>query len=153
MHYGVVWCCNVSSAFLTIGADHFKGGRSTRMVIAGWIILSLLALFLIGASATPKLLRLDVANKPMDALGFDRRWVVPIGILEVLLALGVLVPQTAPFSGILMMGLLGGAIAARLRINAPLLSHTLFGVYLGVAMWIGICLRDPRVFEVFINKW
>jgi len=53
----------------------------------------------------------------------------------------------------LMMGLLGGAIAAQLRINAPLLSHTLFGVYLGVAMWIGICLRDPRVFEVFINKW
>jgi len=49
-----------------------------------------------------------------------------------------------------MMGLLGGAIASQLRVNAPLFSHTLFGVYLGIWMWLGIWLRDPNVFYLML---
>ena len=46
---------------------------------------------------------------------------------------------------ILLTGYLGGAVASHARIDDPLFSHTLFGVYLGIALWGGLWLRDARV--------
>jgi hypothetical protein len=40
---------------------------------------------------------------------------------------------------------MGGAIATHLRVGSPLFSHTLFGVYLGIILWAGLFLRDPRM--------
>ena len=40
---------------------------------------------------------------------------------------------------------LGGAIATHVRIGSPLFSHSLFGVYLGLMLWGGLWLRDPRL--------
>ena len=45
---------------------------------------------------------------------------------------------------VLLTGLFGGAIATHLRIGSPLLSHTLFGIYLGVIVWGGLWLRAER---------
>ena len=36
-------------------------------------------------------------------------------------------------------------MATHVRISDPILSHTLFGVYLGIALWGGLWLRDARV--------
>jgi hypothetical protein len=44
-----------------------------------------------------------------------------------------------------LTGYLGGAIATHGRIGSPLFTHTLFGVYLGVLLWAGLYLRDPRI--------
>lgn len=52
---------------------------------------------------------------------------------------------TAVLGAILITAYLGGAIATHVRINSPLFSHSLFGVYLGVMLWGGLWLRDPRV--------
>ena len=41
--------------------------------------------------------------------------------------------------------LLGGAIATNVRVDNPLFSHELFGVYLGLVMWGGIWCRDRRL--------
>ena len=60
-----------------------------------------------------------------------------------------LVPATSLLGAVLMTGLLGGAIASQLRVDAPLLSHTLFGLYLGAVMWAGLWLRSPRLRDVF----
>lgn len=120
------------------------------MELAGWIILSLLCLFLMVASVTPKLLKLDAAVRPLNDLGFEKRLVFTIGLLEAVITIFIFVPQTAVIGGVLMMGLLGGAIASQLRVNAPLFSHTLFGVYLGIWMWLGIWLRDPNVFYLML---
>ena len=49
---------------------------------------------------------------------------------------------------ILLTGLFGGAIASHLRLDNPLFSHTLFGVYLGLMIWGGLWLRDERVRRV-----
>jgi hypothetical protein len=54
-------------------------------------------------------------------------------------------PRTSVLGAILLTGYMGGAIATHLRIGSPLFSHTLFGVYLGVLLWGGLWLRDPRV--------
>ena len=49
----------------------------------------------------------------------------------------------------LLTAVMGGAIASHLRIGDPLLSHTLFGVYLGAAIWGGLYLRDARLRAIF----
>jgi hypothetical protein len=54
-------------------------------------------------------------------------------------------PRTAVLGAILLTGLFGGAIASHMRLGDPLFSHTLFGVYLGLAMWAGLWLRDPAL--------
>ena len=54
-------------------------------------------------------------------------------------------PRTAVLGAVLLTGLMGGAIATHLRLDHPLLSHTLFGVYLGLFLWVGLWLRDERL--------
>ncbi|MBC7477086.1 MAG: DoxX family protein, partial [Pseudorhodobacter sp.] len=49
----------------------------------------------------------------------------------------------------LLMALLGGAMVTNLHGHAELYGHTLFGIYLGILMWSGLILRDPRVRAVF----
>jgi DoxX-like protein len=50
---------------------------------------------------------------------------------------------------ILQSGYLGGAVATNLRRRNPRLSHTLFPVYFGVLIWVGLWLREPRLGAVF----
>jgi hypothetical protein len=55
------------------------------------------------------------------------------------------IPRTAFLGAVLLTGYLGGAVATHLSGGSPLLSSTLFGVYLGLAIWGGLWLRDSRV--------
>ncbi|HYI26669.1 MAG TPA: DoxX family protein, partial [Bradyrhizobium sp.] len=59
------------------------------------------------------------------------------------------IPRTSVLGAVLMMGLLGGAMATQIRVGSPLFSHTLFSLYLGLFMWGGLWLRDPRVRALF----
>lgn len=122
------------------------------MQIVGWVMLGLFSLFMIGASALPKFLGMEAAKAPMQVLGWPPEYLLMIGVMEVAFTLLVLWPRTSLLGGILMMALLGGAIAANLRVGNPLYSHTLFGVYLGVFMWLGICLRDPRIVDALLSR-
>ena len=54
-------------------------------------------------------------------------------------------PRTAVLGAILLSGYLGGAIYVHVRAGSPMLSHTLFGVYLGLLAWGGLWLRDARL--------
>lgn len=113
----------------------------------GWIMTALLLAFLLPASVVPKLLTMQVAVDTMTQLGWPPRFLVALGVLELLLLLLFTWPRTAPLGAILFTGMLGGAMATHLRIGSPLASHTLFGVYLGVTMWVALYLRDPAVRE------
>jgi hypothetical protein len=66
-------------------------------------------------------------------------------VTESAVMIGYAWPRTAVLGAILLTGFLGGAVATHLRMSDPLFSHTLFGVYLGVALWGGLWLRDARV--------
>lgn len=57
-------------------------------------------------------------------------------------------PRTALLGAVLMTGLLGGAMASHIRLDHPLLTHTLFGLWLGLVVWGGLWLRDERVRRV-----
>lgn len=52
-------------------------------------------------------------------------------------------PRTSVLGAILVTAYLGGAVATHARMGSPLVSHTLFGVYLGVLLWLGLWLRSP----------
>jgi DoxX-like family len=70
---------------------------------------------------------------------------VALGVLLAACLALYLIPRTAPLGAVLLTGYLGGAILTHLRIGDPLLSHTLFPIYVGALLWAGLYLRDERV--------
>ncbi len=119
------------------------------MKIAGWVLSGLIALFLAGASATPKLLQMEAATAPMEVVGWPLKYLVLIGLIELGCMVLFLIPRTALLGAVLTTGLLGGSLAANLRVDNPLFSHTLFSIYLGVAVWVALWLRETQVRAVF----
>ncbi len=115
----------------------------------GWGLSAFFGLFMIFASALPKLTGMAVAADIMVQLGWPDAPLRLIGALEVGLTLLYLFPPTAVLGASLLMALLGGAIVTNLHGHAELYGHTLFGLYIGILMWAGLILRDPRVRSVF----
>lgn len=70
---------------------------------------------------------------------------VGLGVLLAACLALYLIPRTAPLGAVLLTGYLGGAVFTHLRIGDPLISHTLFPIYVGALLWAGLSLRDDRV--------
>ncbi|MBE7732389.1 DoxX family protein [Devosia faecipullorum] len=119
------------------------------MKIAGWVLSGLIALFMAAASVAPKLLQLDIAMAPMEVVGWPQKYLVLIGLIELACMVLFLIPRTSLLGAVLFTGLLGGSLAANLRVDNPLFSHTLFSLYLGIAVWAALWLRDAKVRSVF----
>ena len=120
--------------------------RPGRAVWAGRILSGLAILFLTmdaaGKLFVPELM---IANTPPLGLptepGFHRALGAVLAVCVALYAW----PRTAPLGAVLLTGYLGGAVAIHARVGDPLLTHTLFGAYLGAVAWAGLWLRDARV--------
>jgi hypothetical protein len=119
------------------------------MLWTGRILTALFALFMLGASVAPKLLRMPVAEETMAQLGWPSGYAFMIGLIEVTCVVLYLIPRTSVLGAVLMTGLLGGAMATQIRVDNPLFSHILFSLYLGLFMWGGLWLRDQRVRALF----
>ncbi|CAI6079386.1 DoxX family protein [Cohnella sp. JJ-181] len=78
-------------------------------------------------------------------LGYSESHMAVMGVLALLATLLYLVPRTSFWGAVLLTGYLGGAVAAQVRIDAPLFSNTLFPVYVAVLVWGALWLRDERV--------
>jgi hypothetical protein len=111
---------------------------------AGWILTALLLLFLLPASVAPKLMGAQAAVDSLTAIGWSTSYLAALGILELVLLLLFVWPRTALLGAVLFTALLGGTVASHLRAGSPLASHTLFGVYLGVFLWVSLYLRDTE---------
>ena len=114
------------------------------MVWGGRVLSGVFALFMLGASAAPKLLQLPVAEATMVELGWSAGYAFSIGILELTCVVLYLVPLTSIFGAVLTMGLLGGAMATQLRARSPWFSQVLFTVYVGLFMG-GPVAPEPAV--------
>jgi hypothetical protein len=123
--------------------------KQTTMIWLGRILTGLFVTFMLGASIAPKLLRMPIAEATMTQLGWPAGYAFLIGLIELACLILYLVPRTNVFGAVLMMGLLGGAMATKMRVEAPLLSHVLFSIYLGLFMWAGLWLRDSKVRALF----
>ncbi|WP_428676432.1 DoxX family protein [Reyranella sp.] len=122
---------------------------STRALWAGRLLSSLAILFLI-FDGMIKLPPLEIVTATMKELGYPttESFARLLGIVTLACTALYAWPRTALLGAVLLTGLFGGAIATHLRIGSPLLSHTLFGLYLGILVWGGLWLRDERVRRV-----
>ncbi len=114
--------------------------------IAGWVLSGLVILFL-AMDAGGKLFApaVMIANSPPLGISPDVTVYRELGVILAICTLLYAIPRTALLGAILLTGYLGGAIAMQFRVASPLLSHTLFGVYLGLFAWGGLWLRDARL--------
>ncbi len=112
----------------------------------GWGMSGLAIAFMV-MDLTMKLLALSVVTQASAALGYPATagFARELGVILLACTLLYAAPRTAVLGAVLLTGFLGGAVASHLRLGDPLFSHVLFGVYLGLLLWGGLWLRDPRV--------
>jgi len=67
-----------------------------------------------------------------------------IAILEVICVALYLIPQVSIVGAILLTGYIGGAISTHLRVSEAVIIQ----VALGVLVWGGLYLREPRLREI-----
>jgi hypothetical protein len=112
---------------------------------AGWTLSGLAILFLV-MDSTMKLLALPVVLDAGAALGLSGASMArALGAVLMVCTILYAAPRTAILGAILLTGFLGGAVATHMRAGSPLFSHVLFGVYIGVVVWVGIYLRDAKL--------
>lgn len=110
-------------------------------------LLSALAIVFLLFDGAMKLVPLSVVTEAMDRIGYGSSETLArtLGAITVICTLLYAVPPTSVVGAILLTGYLGGAIASHLRIDSPLFTHILFGLYLGLMVWGGLWLRDARL--------
>lgn len=111
---------------------------------AGQVVSLLVTAFLL-FDAVIHMLALEPVVESFRDLGFPGWQALPIGIVELVCLALYAIPRTSVLGAVLLTGYLGGAVCAHFRAESPLLSTTLFPVYVGIAVWAGLYLRDPKV--------
>jgi hypothetical protein len=119
-----------------------------RALWAGRVMSGLVVLFL-AMDIAMKLANLDVVAQASLQLGWDPGKARTLGVILLACTALYAYPRTAILGAVLLTGYLGGAVAAHARLDDPLFTHVLFGVYLGILAWGGLWLRDPGLRVMF----
>ena len=124
-----------------------SGAPAARSSRARWVgrVLSGIAVLFLVVDLSFKVFPSSQAIEAMTQLGWPAHHLPLLGVLEIACLALYLIPRTAPVGAILWTGYLGGAIATHLRVDNPLLTHTIFPIYVAALVWGGLYLRDARV--------
>ena len=125
-----------------VSADSTKISRSrlwTARIVAG--IIAAFMLF----DAAMKFVNPAPVREAFARTGWPVHLSPVLGAILLASTILWLVPRTSIVGAILLTGYLGGAVAANLRLEEPVFSHTLFPVYFGVLLWGSMWLRDPQI--------
>ncbi len=139
--------------FLVVGAiaggsiDSNGGNMQSISKTGLWAgrILSTLAILFLTVDGAMKVAKARVSVEGTVELGYPESVVFGIGVVLLASTLLYLIPRTSVLGAILLTGYLGGAVATHVRVGAPLFSHVLFPVYVGLMVWAGLVLRDSRL--------
>ncbi|TGK91385.1 DoxX family protein [Leptospira brenneri] len=126
--------------------NDIKSSRTSFCV--GWVLSGLVIAFLL-FDAWGKLAELEIVLKSMVELGIPVSLSVTIGTILLVITILYAIPQTSALGALLLTGYLGGAVVIHLRVGNPLWSHTLFSVYVGILLWVGLALRNSKVKDLF----
>ena len=116
-----------------------KGQLWTGRVLSGLAVLFMLFDTVIHAMKGPQVVQ------GFAQLGFPLSIAIPLSTIEFIGIVLYVIPRTSTLGAILLTGYLGGAVAAQVRIGAPLLGFVLAPVYVALFLWGGLYLRDERV--------
>jgi hypothetical protein len=114
------------------------------LTYAGWTMTVLMVLFLLFDGASKLFLESHVVEAT-KGIGYPLATIRPLGIICLVCTVLYAIPRTSVLGAILLTAYLGGAVASKVRIEDPLFSSVLFGVYFGLLVWGGLFLRDERL--------
>ncbi len=113
---------------------------STKILWTGRV-LSILPSLLLLFSAGMKLAHPPQMDEGFAHLGVPLPHAFGLGVLELSCTVLYLIPRTSVLGAILLTGYLGGAIQTHLRVGDPWVVQ----VILGVVIWAGLYLREPKL--------
>lgn len=120
---------------------------SSGRLWTGRVIAALVSLFLL-FDAAMKFVQPKSVVEAFVQTGWPIAVSSTLGALLLISTVLYLIPRTAILGAILLTGYLGGAVAANVRLQNPLFSHTLFPVYFGFLVWGSLWLRDRKLQEL-----
>ncbi|WP_235885734.1 DoxX family protein [Paenibacillus cymbidii] len=120
-----------------------RRGAGARLWMAR--IMSALVILFMLFDGIGKLAALAPVVDSTLALGYSQKHMLVMGILGLLATVLYAIPRTSIVGALLLTGFWGGAMAAQVRVDAPLIASILFPVYLAVLCWAALWLRDERV--------
>jgi hypothetical protein len=126
----------------TVGASNSKWAHRI-----GWGMTGLMTAFLL-FDGVSKLALEEHVVEATTKIGYPTGIIRPLGLICLACTILYAIPRTSILGAILLTAYLGGAVASKVRIEDPLFSSILFGVYFGVLVWGGLYLRDGRLREL-----
>ncbi|MFO1015363.1 MAG: DoxX family protein [Caulobacteraceae bacterium] len=127
-----------------MSVDASKAANPRAMTIAGWVFSGLFTAFML-MDIGMKLSGAPQVTEYSATIGIPA-WNIPIiTVIEGACLVFYLLPPTRILGAVLFTGVFGGTAATHLQVGSPLFTHILFGIYLGIAAWLGLWLRDPKV--------
>lgn len=116
---------------------------STGAVWTGRVMSWLPALFLL-LDAVMKLVRPEFVVKATVELGYPEGSIAGMGVALLVSTVLYLIPSSAVLGAILVTGYLGGAVATQVHAGHGA-DQIWMPVFVGVLIWGGLWLRDPRL--------
>lgn len=111
--------------------------------ISGWVLTTLIALFLLFDGAM-KLVQPKAVLEATARIGFPTRALTGVGIALIVSTLLYVVPATGMLGAVLLTGYLGGAVATQVHAGSSTF-ETLFPAIFGALVWISMLLRESRL--------
>lgn len=128
--------------------DSIPATTSKTQRRVGWGLTALIVLFMLFDAAGKLALEAHVVDATTK-IGYPVGAIRPIGIIALVCTVLYAIPRTAILGAVLLTGFCGGAVASKVRIEDPLFSSVLFGVYFGLIAWGGLYLRDDALRRLF----
>jgi len=113
-------------------------GKGPRII--GWILTAFVALFML-VDGVGHTMQFAPYVKGTVQVGYPASVIMPIGIIELVIAILYLIPRTNILGAILLTAYFGGATATHVRVGQPFYIPIVFGV----VMWLGLWLRDAEL--------
>lgn len=135
---------SVSDPRFTATSASAQTVASRWMKRVGWGISGLMILFMLFDGLSKVAMEHHVIEAT-TALGYPVDCIRALGIISIVCTVLYAIPRTSILGAILLTAYLGGAVASKVRIDDPLFSSVLFGVYFGILVWGGLYLRDARL--------
>ena len=127
-----------------------SASTSNGLLWTGAIVTTLVSLFL-AFDGVAKIMKVAPVVEASEKLGVPQYTLVAIGSVLVACTAIYAIPHTAVLGAILLTGYLGGATAIHVRAGSGAFP-VIFSITFGVLAWVGLVLREPRLFWIILMR-
>jgi hypothetical protein len=113
------------------------------MTITGWVLTILVVAMMLMTGSMAFTDKPEV-KEGMEKLGLTQETGRKIGAVEMACAVVYAIPQTSVLGAILLTGYLGGATFVHVH-QGDSIGTLLTPIIVGVVVWLGVFLREPRL--------